>query len=340
MNDIVEAAGRILDKCFTLGPDKPILLVFDDTTREVAGGIIEATQARGMVPLPFFFPVRLQTRYSLPDSLPGPVMRLVDLAAGALTPLSNGTGSTGFRIQFANACLRAGKPLAHMPGITPGIFALQAAADYDLIFSRAEDLMARLHGEVIEIQTRTQRNERRTLFVEIKGRVARKCGCRLAGGDISNIPCGEAFIAPVESSAEGAIVINGSIPGFLVPPHAELELEFSSGRLVSIRPQESVCGRELARIAQEAKERRDLAWDVLAEVGVGTNDTIRKLTGIPAVDEKAAGTIHVAIGENSEIGGRNSSTFHLDMVTRPEAVLVDGTPLPIGSSSCIQDGGR
>ena len=71
----------------------------------------------------------------------------------------------------------------------------------------------------------------------------------------------------------------------------------------------------------------------LGEFGIGTNPEIDQLTltGSPLLDEKVAGTIHVALGAGfPELGGQNVSGLHFDLVLdlREEgAVLVDGTPL-------------
>ena len=58
----------------------------------------------------------------------------------------------------------------------------------------------------------------------------------------------------------------------------------------------------LALILDEEKKRSSLRndsnWNVFAELGVGLNPTIKTLTGNSLFDEKAYGTIHIAIGDN------------------------------------------
>jgi aminopeptidase len=51
----------------------------------------------------------------------------------------------------------------------------------------------------------------------------------------------------------------------------------------------------------------------IAEFGVGTNEKAKIGTSV-VESEKVLGTIHIAIGDNSTIGGRTLVPFHLDFV--------------------------
>jgi aminopeptidase len=53
----------------------------------------------------------------------------------------------------------------------------------------------------------------------------------------------------------------------------------------------------------------------LGEVAIGTNDQVARFTGATLFDEKLGGTCHLALGRGfSELGGRNVSSIHWDMV--------------------------
>ena len=62
---------------------------------------------------------------------------------------------------------------------------------------------------------------------------------------------------------------------------------------------------------------------VIAEFGIGTNPSAR-LQGNIITDEKVAGTIHVAIGRNDFLGGKNIAPTHIDGVVSQPTVWVDG----------------
>ncbi len=61
----------------------------------------------------------------------------------------------------------------------------------------------------------------------------------------------------------------------------------------------------------------------IAELGIGTNPQAR-LQGNLMTDEKVAGTIHVAIGRNDFLGGKNLAPVHIDCVVGEPTLRVDG----------------
>jgi leucyl aminopeptidase (aminopeptidase T) len=48
-----------------------------------------------------------------------------------------------------------------------------------------------------------------------------------------------------------------------------------------------------------------------------------KLTGYRIYDEKALGTIHIAIGNNVHLGGVNKASIHWDFVIHNPSIEVD-----------------
>ena len=122
-----------------------------------------------------------------------------------------------------------------------------------------------------------------------------------------NMPSGEVFTGPLEDSANGTI-------RFTVPSLARgaevqgIELTFAEGRVVGARADR---GEELlhSALATDAGARR------LGELGIGTNSGIDRPTGSTLLDEKIAGTVHLALGRSyPETGGRNVSALHWDLV--------------------------
>jgi leucyl aminopeptidase (aminopeptidase T) len=129
-------------------------------------------------------------------------------------------------------------------------------------------------------------------------------------GDVGlNVPDGEAFLAPLEHSANGRVFFDYcNIPG---QGFAEggLWITFRNGRVVKYEgSRESV-----------AKFRRFLDSntgdkDRIAELGIGTNRAARFI-GTIVVDEKIYGTIHIAIGNNTgAYHGKNRASSHFDMI--------------------------
>ena len=122
-----------------------------------------------------------------------------------------------------------------------------------------------------------------------------------------NMPSGEVFTGPLEGSAEGTI-------RFTVPSNHRgvevvgVELTFRAGEVVDAHAERG-----------EPYLREALATDdgarFLGELGIGTNQGIDRATGSTLLDEKIAGTVHLAVGRSyPETGGVNVSALHWDLI--------------------------
>jgi hypothetical protein len=139
-----------------------------------------------------------------------------------------------------------------------------------------------------------------------------------------NLPPGEVFTLPQTNSANGQICINGSIPGYPLPPDAFIVLTFQDGRLRHWRAVRSPDAAAFFDCQQHrAKENSDNNWNCLAEIGIGLNTAIQNLNGNPLFDEKAAHTVHIAIGDNEIFGGVTNSHVHFDLVTWKPTLSAD-----------------
>jgi len=138
-----------------------------------------------------------------------------------------------------------------------------------------------------------------------------------------NMPDGEVFTGPVETSAEGHI-------RFTYPAcHRgrevqDVRLEFAGGRVV-----------RAAAAKNESFLRSMIGMDAgasrLGELGIGTNYGIRQFIKNILFDEKIGGSVHLALGRSYEAtGGRNRSALHWDMICdlrRGGRLEVDGRVL-------------
>lgn len=131
----------------------------------------------------------------------------------------------------------------------------------------------------------------------------------LKNGDVGmNIPCGEVFVAPIETSANGQILFpTVVIPGF--GKINDLRLTFKDGKVVryDARSGAERFGRFLSANTGEK--------DRIAELGIGTNPGAKFTGGSIIIDEKIYRTIHIAIGNNTgSYHGKNKASSHLDMI--------------------------
>ncbi|MCW3009886.1 MAG: aminopeptidase [Solirubrobacterales bacterium] len=138
-----------------------------------------------------------------------------------------------------------------------------------------------------------------------------------------NMPSGEVFTGPLETSANGRVryTIPSSPAGVEV---RGVELEWADGEVVSATAEEGQAYLDQA-LATDAGARR------LGELGIGTNYGIDRPTGTILLDEKIGGTVHLALGRSyPETGGTNESALHWDMICdlrQGGRITVDGDVL-------------
>lgn len=122
-----------------------------------------------------------------------------------------------------------------------------------------------------------------------------------------NIPDGEVFTGPLETSAEG--IVTFTYPAAYQGIVAEgIRLTFAAGEVVEATAER---GQEAldAALGIDAGARR------LGEVGIGTNFGLDRFTSHVLLDEKIGGTIHLALGRGyPETGSQNQSAIHWDIV--------------------------
>ena len=123
----------------------------------------------------------------------------------------------------------------------------------------------------------------------------------------SNMPSGEIFTGPVESSANGWIKF--SYPAIRSGREVEgVEFEFKEGKVVNARANKN----EEFLISQL---NLDSGSRYLGEFAIGTNYRIQRFTKSILYDEKIGGTMHLAVGRSyPETGGKNKSSVHWDFI--------------------------
>jgi hypothetical protein len=162
------------------------------------------------------------------------------------------------------------------------------------------------------------------LTLRVAGRPWLTDALPLQRGSFANYPGGEVFVAPHRDGADGVLVADLTVPytvdGLVDQP---VRLEFAGGRVTSIE------GGRAATMLRELVDGAGAGGDVIAELGLGLNPTVRP-RGHVMLDEKAAGTAHVAIGRNTgAYGGDNEATIHVDMIFSAPQVEADGRPIEL-----------
>jgi aminopeptidase len=122
-----------------------------------------------------------------------------------------------------------------------------------------------------------------------------------------NMPSGEVFTGPLETSADGYVRFDvpSSPAGVEV---AGVTLRFKDGLVVEARADRGDAYLQRALETDDGSRR-------LGEVGIGTNFGIDRAIGAILFDEKIGGTVHLALGRSyPESGGKNLSALHWDLI--------------------------
>ena len=320
-----EAARTIIAKCLALAADSEVAIIADETTWGMARLLTDAAVELNCRPLLMFYSQAYQQSIS-PDSLGEGVKTVLRDVAATILCVNGSAACLPFRDVIRRAAWGRGRKVAHMPGATWHSF-LIADADYEQITRQCEGLaLALAKGNEIVVQSLDRARGEHRLRAQLRSweRLPIISDGIIRSGAWGNVPSGETYIAPIEGTAEGEIVVNGSLPGMVLAPNHELVLEFHDGRLERISPGNSRAARHLKKTQIEfATERGDANWSNLAEIGLGTHEGIRRLTGSPLLDEKKYGSLHIALGDNMDMGGQAESLIHCDMVCLRPKVWID-----------------
>ncbi|MEE9613814.1 MAG: peptidase [Thermodesulfobacteriota bacterium] len=196
----------------------------------------------------------------------------------------------------------AGARYASMPLFEESMLDGAMAADWDALRERTIGLALRLGGaDAVHMETPNGTS----ISMSIKGReVLSDTGILSEAGSFGNLPAGEAYVAPVEGSANGKLVLEWAPTKKLKSP---ITLEVRDGTVVGVSGDDAFA-REL-----EWKIKENPLFGNIAELGIGTNDMATRADNI-LESEKILGTVHIAIGDNSSFGGMVRVPFHQDFV--------------------------
>jgi leucyl aminopeptidase (aminopeptidase T) len=251
---------------------------------------------------------------------PRPVAAAMAAADVVLAPTIQSLSHTAAR----KAASEAGVRIATLPGVTEEMLARLMNGDLAEMRRRGWAIVNVMNrGSQVRISDANGTD----LSFSIEGREGIVDAGELSGkGAFGNLPCGEGFIAPVEGTAEGTLVVDGSIAAIgLVESPVQLTIE--GGHLVG------ATGDEGAQLMELLTPHGPDGTNV-AELGIGTNEEAI-LTGNILEDEKIFGTAHVAFGASAGIGGTVQVPVHLDVVVKEPTVEIDGEAILGGGELLI-----
>ena len=209
------------------------------------------------------------------------------------------TSHTRFRDLLTRIC---GTRYASMPLFEFSMLEGPMAVDWRMLAKISRKIAGRINkAEKVEIITPNGSK----LSFSINGRKAlADTGILVKPGAFGNLPAGEVFLAPVEGSSNGRLVLEWAPTRELSSP---VTLVVRQGIVQDIIGEEAFAD-ELKKRLRERDENRNIA-----EFGMGTNDRAKRPDNVLEA-EKIMGTVHIALGDNSSFGGKVRTPFHQDFV--------------------------
>ena len=314
--DLDSAVRTVVRQCMAVRAGEEVLVVCNPVTEEIGALMRIEAQGDGADATLAVISER-ETHAAEP---PRPVAAAMAAADVVLAPTIQSLSHTAAR----KAASDAGVRIATLPGVTEEMLARLMNGDLDEMRRRGWAIVNALNqGSQVRITCRNGSD----LTFSIEGREGIvDAGELSAKGAFGNLPCGEGFIAPVEGTAEGTLVVDGSIAAVgLVESPVRLTVE--EGHLIG------ATGDEGAKLMELLTPHGPDGTNV-AELGIGTNEEAI-LTGNILEDEKIFGTAHVAFGASAGIGGTVQVPVHLDVVVKEPTVEIDGEAILGGGELLI-----
>ncbi len=304
------AAETAVNQCLALRPNESCTIVTDDKRLAIGEALYEAAQA--------ITDDAILTRYPPGEQHgtepPAPVAAAMRGSDVVLCPTTKSLSHTRARSR-AN---ESGARVATLPGITEEVFRTGLNTDYRDIEASCENVLEAVAGAT-EIRVTSPAGTDITFEPGEREWLA-DTGIVHEPGTMSNLPAGEVFVSP--ESADGTYVVDGTMmPHGLLDSSIEFTVE--DGYVTDIEDDEI---RE--QVEHGAEEVGQDAYN-LAELGIGTNTAVTELVGSVLLDEKAAGTVHIAIGDDHDIGGDTEAPLHLDGILCEPTIYADGEELEL-----------
>ena len=304
-----KGAMNLLRTCANARPGEEVLVVTDSATDPAIAGTIMAAAAQLGIEASSI----TMTPRALPgDEPPASVVAAMLSADVIICP----TSRTLYHTNARTVVCRKGARFISMAGATLKVLASSAMfAD----FPKQRRVLVRLVNRLTQARHVRVTNPAGT---DLEFNVLGRRGYGVSGmatrpGEATGTPDIEAYIAPREEDTNGVLCVDGStsVTGIVKQP---IKIRIQQGMVRSISGGSDA--KRLGRILRESKSRSSFR---VAELGIGLNPLAR-IRGSIIEDEGKLGTAHVALGDNTRLGGNNHAPVHIDLVLNNPHIQFDG----------------
>jgi hypothetical protein len=332
----------LLSECLQVSPNDDVLVIYDEAFGPFLDALVELATRTHLRMTFVFFPKKYQRAvigWAGGDEheidLPQGIASACGEASVILNCLDGDLETGSLRGAILNRLRPKECRFAHIPGLSGDILGILTQSPIKEVLDSAETVAWALgEARAGRLTSRFSANRECHLHFELDGwdNEPMMSPGVIFPGSWGNSPPGEVFCCPDPERIHGDVCINGSVPGMSLQPQDATILRFKRGRLVHWWPEGTAAASFLDTQKRAAAVRSDENWGTFAELGIGLNPAVAALTGNALLDEKALGTIHIAIGDNRSFGHSVKSFIHADMVIREPTLELDG--------SCVLERGQ
>lgn len=304
--EMLKGARNIVGTCANVKPGENVLIVTDTNKVSLAEVLAIAAQERKAEVTIAIMSVR-----KLGQEPPPPIAAAMKVADVIITPTEVTMYHTKARVE---ACAQGARVLT-LSGATEEILMREAMM---IDFQRQKPGVEKIGEEFTRAKKiRFTAPGGTDLEADIEGRVANvDTGICHKPGECMGMPLVEVNVPPLENTAQGVIVVDGSasLLGMVREP---IKIVVKEGKAVEITG-----GGQAEELRSILEEKNHPNVYVIAEIAVGLNPK-GKIIGVLTEDESAWRTGHIALGDNTSLGGVNQAPIHIDMIIRKPTIILD-----------------
>ena len=305
MLKLIQAADIILKECLQVKKQEKVLIITDKNKLDIADILLKQAEKISNAKL-IQIPVG-KIHGQEPPAEAANEMKDYDVI---LIPTTMSLTHT----KASRNAAEQGARIASMPGINKEMMQRAINLDYEEM-ARTTNKIKEILDKGKQAKITTQAGTDITFSIDKRKAVA-GTGLLREKGLIGNLPAGEAYIAPIEGTVDGKIIVDGSIINKKIENPITIIIE--NGFAVRIDGNKEA--DELTEFLTNVKDKN--AYN-LAELGIGTNEKAI-VTGNILEDEKAKGTCHLALGNNIGFGGKTDVPVHIDGIILSPTIFIDG----------------
>ncbi|MFP8890713.1 aminopeptidase [Natrialbaceae archaeon A-CW2] len=315
MTELRTAAETAIHQCMNLKNSESCVIVTDDQLYPIGDALYDVASEVTPDTMIINYPPGA-TDGSEPPASVAAAMAESDVV---LAPTSKSLSHTRARTNATEEGVR----IATLPGVTEDLFVSGLDVEYSVIESHCQNIRRQV-DEADEIRVTTNGGTDITFTIGDRSFMS-DTGIVHDPGQMSNLPAGEVAVSP--TTANGTFVVDGTMMPYGLLEGEKLRFEVEDGLVVKISD------NQLRDIIDDAAEKVGKAAYNVAELGIGANVAITDLVGSVLLDEKAAGTVHIAIGDDVGMGGDVEAPIHLDGIIKSPTVYADGEVVDLPTNS-------